>query len=424
MGFFDFFTGKKAETIEIIETPQSQSKQTLTISEAYKIFGSWVNAISSSNSNIYEINTVRNCIHALADNTAKLNCEVYRTTSEGFIYDEPNNRLQRKIEQQPNPYMNGKDFLYKLRTLYELDNNVYIFIDRDINRNVIALYPIPYSQVELLEYNGGIYYKFYLQKGYKEFIRHFDDIACLRQYYARDLFYGDSNTNTLKQPLETLHATNEAILNASKTSGQLRGLIKATNAMLDSESLKEMRDDFVKDYLNTGNESGIAGIDSKIQFEQLKGDYQIINVAQRKELRDDVYRAFGVNDKIIMSDFDDNTWEAFYKNKLEPFALALSLELTNKIFTERERGVGNVIMFSSSRLGYASTETKLKYTALSDRAIITSNEYRGTLGLKPKENGDSLVIRKEYANFDKLDEVQGVTDKGGGDELKGGDENK
>ncbi len=417
MGLLDFFKGTKST-----DETQQQSQQTLSVTEAYKLFGSWFNAITSANSNIYEINTVRNSIHTLAEHTSMLNCEVFRDTEEGYVYDEPNKRLERKIEQQPNPYMNGSDFLYKVRTLYELDNNVYIYIDKDFRGNVLALYPIPYTQVELLEYNGAIWYKFYLQKGYKELYAKIDDVACLRQHYARDLFFGESNSTVLKQPLETLHATNEAICNASKSSGQLRGLIKATNAMLDDKSLRELRDKFVEDYVNIENTSGMASIDSRVQFEQLKPEYQNINVLQMKELRENVYRAFGVNDDIITSNFTPDTWEAFYKGRVAPFARRLSIELTNKIFTEKERGFGNRIMFSSSSLEYASTKTKLEYVALSDRAVITQNEYRYTLGLKPVKNGNDLFIRKEYAHADKLDEIQKVKDDKVVDDVKGGDE--
>lgn len=387
---------------------KKKKKDYLSITDSYKLLGNWDNIFSSNNINAYEFGTVRTCIHTLAENTAKLNCEIFRDTPEGMKHDAYNNRLQKLIETKPNPYMNGKDFLYKVRTLYEIDNNAYIYIDKNVYGDVIALYPIPFNQTELIEYNGQLYFKFYLAQGYNEFIAHFDDIAVLRQYYSKDLFFGDSSTNILKQPIDTLDATNQAIANASKSSGQIRGILKATNGMIDPTDVKKMRDRFVESYANTDNTSGIAGIDSSLEFKQLNSENTIINVAQRKELRDDIYRNFGVNDEIIMSKFDESSWSSFYSNKIEPFALALSLELTNKIFTEREKGYGNIITFSSSRLEYANLETKLGFKELVDRGTITPNEHRGMLGLKPYIGGDDFVIRKEYTHTANLDEVQGV----------------
>lgn len=395
LGIFDFF-GKK--------------KKTLSLKDSYQLFGNWNNVFTSSNINAYDFRTVRASIHTLAEHTSKLNCEIFRDTDEGIVYDDFNKKLQKLLEEQPNPYMNGKDFLYKVRTLYELDNNAYIYVDKDIYGNSIALYPIPYSQIQLIESNGQLYFKFYLAEGYDTFIAHFDDVACLRQYYANDLFFGESSRKILQQPIDTLDSTNQAIVNASQTSGQIRGLLKTVKAQIDPNDSKRMRDQFVADYVNMQNSSGIASLDSTVDFHQLKTENSIVNATQMKELRDEIYRIFGVNDDIIMSKFDEQSWEAFYSSKIEPFALALSLELSNKIFTKREKGYGNMITFSSSKLEYASLSTKMRGTELIDRGVLTPNELRRALGLKRrKDGGDEFVIRKEYAHTANLDEVQGVS---------------
>jgi hypothetical protein len=87
------------------------------------------------------------------------------------------------------------------------------------------------------------------------------------------------------------------------------------------------------------------------------------------------------------------------------------LELTNKIFTDREKGYGNEIIFEANRLQYVSTSTKLNMIQLVDRGVLTINEYREILNLAPVDGGDVRVIRKEYAEANKLNQIQGEEDK-------------
>ena len=77
-----------------------------------------------------------------------------------------------------------------------------------------------------------------------------------------------------------------------------------------------------------------------------------IRDAQESRGLGDVYKR--QNEDILMSKADSDQREAFYEAKIEPFLLALSLELTNKIFTSKQRGFLNEIMFESNRMSYMS----------------------------------------------------------------------
>ena len=81
----------------------------------------------------------------------------------------------------------------------------------------------------------------------------------------------------------------------------------------------------------------------------------------------------------------------------------MSLELTKKSFTDREKGYGNEIIYENNKLQYASTNTKLQLVSLVDRGLLTINEYREILNLAPVEGGDIRVIRREYMGTDEMD---------------------
>ena len=83
------------------------------------------------------------------------------------------------------------------------------------------------------------------------------------------------------------------------------------------------------------------------------------NALQMQHIQENVCTHFGTNMDILQNKFDENTWNAYYEGKIEPFAIQLSLVMTNMSFTERERACGNAIFFSANRLQYASNATKL-----------------------------------------------------------------
>lgn len=374
---------------------------------------------STFGGDIYRSEIVRSCIRPIAEETSKLSVIVHRRANDEIVRSDVNDRLQRLIEYQPNPYMNGKDFLYKVRTLYELHNNAFIWIARDTNNSVSALFPIPFTAIEFVERDGEPWFRFGFRQG-ETLEAPWGDVIILRQDYAEDLVFGSSNWHALQQATELIHTTNEGIMNAVKSGGNVKGLLKSTKGILDSDDVKKMRDDFIRDYVSLENASGIAALDSTMDYIPLSGaDNVIINSAQMKELRENIYRYFGINDKIIMSQYSESDWEAFYSRKIEPFALALSLEATNKIFTERERGFGNEIVFAGNRMLYTSSATKLSFAALVDRALITDAEYReDVLGFSAEPTKGTMRIRKEYAEADRLNEIQGVGESGGGTDVK------
>ena len=171
--------------------------------------------------------------------------------------------------------------------------------------------------------------------------------------------------------------------------------------MLSPEDIKKNKDTFVKDYLNLENEGGIASLDSTQEFTPITMSPTITNYAQMKEFRENVYRYFGVNDSIVMSDYTESQMEAFYESRIEPFLVALSLELTRKIFTKREQGFDNHVVYESNRMQYASNATKLAMVALVDRGALTPNEWRQIFNLAPVEGGDVPIRRLDTAAVDE-----------------------
>lgn len=354
----------------------------------WKELGTYQARFSSFGMNAYRSDVVRSCIRPLAEHTSKANA---RCT---------NKNIENILNNQPNMYMTGKDFLSKVRTWLELKNTAFIYIMRDDKAHPIGFYPVPYQSFEALEYKNGLFIRFYFNgDATRELILAWDDLAVLRKDYNDSDIAGDSNDAILPL-LELINTSNQGIANAVKSTANLRGILKSTKAMLSAESIKAQKEQFINDYLNLENEGGIASLDATQEFTPITMNPLVTNWEQLKEFRENVYRYFGINDAIITSNYTESQMEAFYDSRIEPFLVALSLELTRKCFTERERGFGNQVLYESNRLQFSSNTTKLNMVQLVDRGALTPNEWRMMFNLAPIEGGDKPIRRLDTAQVD------------------------
>ena len=96
-------------------------------------------------------------------------------------------------------------------------------------------------------------------------------------------------------------------------------------------------------------------------------------------------------------------------------AVQMSLEFTSKLFTDREIGHGNEIVFEANRLQYASVSTKLALREMVDRGAMTPNEWREVFNLAPVPGGDQPIRRLDTRPTDETD-AGALADEGGDDD--------
>ena len=114
-------------------------------------------------------------------------------------------------------------------------------------------------------------------------------------------------------------------------------------------------------------------------------------------LRDNVYRYYGVNEKVLTSTLSDQEWISFYENVIEPVAIQLGYEFTYKLLTPREIGYGNKIEFTANLLQYATLQTRDTIGGnMFDRGAMTINEYRALMYYGPVEDGDVRMVSLNY----------------------------
>jgi len=390
---------------------QKQQKQQNTYTQL-KMLQGYQPTFSTWSGSAYDSDVVRACVDSIARHAAKLRPKHIRRMN-GEI-QAVNSTTVRLLQTSPNPYMSAYDFFYKLVSLLMVKNNAFVYVDYDPMGNPKAFYPIDYSQVEFLEPRTGkpeIIAKFQFNSG-QTYVLPYTELIHLRRFYFDNDLFGSSNDKAINPTLELIQTSNEGIINAVKQSAFLRGLLKYTN-ILKAEDMKAAKDKFVEDYLTVTNQGGIAAIDNKADYVELKNEPKMVDAKQMELIDSKVYRFFGVNEKIVKSNFSEEEFGSFYESVIEPLAIQMSLAFTNQLFSNREQGFGNEIIFEGNRLQYASNQTKLQFLAMVDRGAMTPNEWREIFNWAPVEGGDQPVRRLDTATIGGEPNGQGTqTDNG------------
>jgi HK97 family phage portal protein len=389
----------------------------LTNETQFKFMNGYTPVFTHFGDDPYASDVVRSAIHAIASNTAKLRPKHIRRVKNDI--QNVKGPYEYLLSVRPNEFMSAYDFLYKTITQLLQFNNAFVYIKTDWSTNkVTGFYPVDMESIEVVEAQNILFVKFQFPNG-KRLTAPYSDFIHLRRFFNRNDLFGDSNEKALLPTLDLIHTTDEGISNAVKSSAFLRGLIKFTNAMLKPEDIKRQRDAFVKDYFDVTNNGGIAALDAKAEYQELKNDPKMVDDKQMNLIEEKVHKYFGVNKKIIMSNYTEDEWDAFYENVIEPLAIQMSLEFTYKLFSENQQKIGNEIIFEANRLSYASNSTKIALLRdLAPLGLFTINEGREVFNMAPVEGGDKRIQTLNVVDANKANEYQGVNNK---DTSKGGE---
>ena len=337
------------------------------------------------------------CVDAIARNGAKMHPRHIRNNDNEMR--NLKGRTYRLLAKQPNELQNAYQFYYQIIATLEIYNDVFVYVKKDNNLRVQALYPLIYDEGKLYEYNDRLYVRFKFGRNKDKFVP-YDECIHLTRFVGTNGIFGGS-TKPIVKTLSMKHILDEGIINAIKTTSSIKGLLKSTKALLKPEDVKKMRDQFVEDFIKRGDKSGIGGLDATTEFIPVKIEPATASDGQIKEIDSKVLSYFGVNENILQSKYNEDEWNAFYESVLEPIGLQMSLEFTNKLFTPTEKDFGNEIIFESNRLQYASNKTKIDLIRYADN-ILTINEQREVFNLAPIEGGDSFMIDQNHEMNEEL----------------------
>lgn len=398
---------KRRSLFELIFNIKEQRQD--TIQPQYKMLNSYEAQFTTLSGDTYDSKCARQCIDRIATHAAKL----LPKHIKGSISNNIKGDINYLLSVQPNPLMDTYNFIYKTVSILENDNNAFVFIARDETDFITGFYPVLAQNYFLFEdAAGNLFLKFKFINGQEYFLL-YTDLIHLRKFYNKHDIFG-TNNKVLQTDLETAHTANEGISNAIKTTANLKGILKY-NAVLKQKDIEESKNAFVRDFLNLENESGIAAMDSKAEFQKINMEPITLDSEQLKQVNYNIFDYYGISESIIRNDYTFEQWNAFYEGVIEPLAMQLSNVFTIKIFNKESIKRGNKIVFTANRLQYASLTDKTNLLKVVIPAgVIKTDEIREVLDFAPLGGEEGERIVQSLNNIDKeiANEYQGGKNNG------------
>lgn len=386
----------KRERRSLFKTIFGKKEQTEVTKTQLQMLNGYNAQFTTLKDGTYESKVARECIDRIATHCAKLLPKHIQDSSNNHIKGEINFLLQN----QPNPLMTKFDFIYKTISMLYTDSNAFIFIAKDKEGFITGFYPILALNYELLQdISGNIFLQFKFVNG-QTYTLPYLELIHLRLFFNKHDIFGTDN-KVLKTDLETAHTASEGIKNAIKTANNLKGILKYTNAMLKDKDIKASKEAFVSDFLNLENESGIAAIDAKAEFQEVNMKPITLDKEQLEQVNYNIFDYFGISEKIVRNNFNSVEWNAFFEGVIEPRAIQMSDAFTNKIFSIKARRDGHKIVFTANRLQYASLDQRINLIKVAGSyGLLTKDDGREILDMSPLGGEEGKKIIQSLNNID------------------------
>lgn len=379
MSLFDLFLGKRPAPVGHYEGK-------------FKMISGYEPRFNTFSGSIYESELIRASINARATHISKLKVDVLGSARPA---------LRTKLQKGPNSFQTWGQFLYRLSTILDVHNTAFIVPVYDEYGEPSGIFcPLP-SQCEVVQYGKKPYLRYKFRDGNTAAIE-YEYCGVMTKFQYKDDIFGESN-HALMPTLDLIEIENQGIQEATKSSAAYRFWARVNNFTKTEDLAKERKRFTEENFSKESKGGGMLLFPNTYQdIHQIEAKPWVVNPQQMKEIRENVYDYFGVNDDILKNKAFGDAWTAFYEGAIEPFAIQFSEVMTRMLFTFREQGIGNKVVASSNRLQYLSNKEKLDVSAqMLDRGIMSINDVREIWNMPPVEGGDVRIIRGEYYNADE-----------------------
>ena len=359
-----------------------------TLTAYAPVFTNWGGAI-------YESEIVRASIDARARHMSKIKIETKGTANQS---------LQSKLAQGPNQWQTWSQFLYRTSTILDVNNTAFIVPVFDERMIITGVYTVLPAMCTLVEYNGEPWLRYQFRTGQYAAVE-LRKCALLTKHQYKSDFFGDSNL-PLKETMQLIHIQNQGIQEGVKNAATFR-FMATLNNFSSAEDLAKERKRFTESNLSTDSKSGgfLLFPNTYRDIKQIDVRPYAIDADQMKQIQENVFNYFGVNENVLQNSAKAEELEAFFDGAIEPFAIQLSEAMTKMLFSERERAQGSYLIANANRLQYMSTAQKVQMAKeLGDRGAILIDEIRELFNYAPLPDGAGQVapIRGEYKATDEL----------------------
>lgn len=373
--------------------------------------------ILSSNNEKTIVNAIYNRI---ALDVASLKFRHVRLDENERFKEEMSTGLNEVLKTEANLDQSGRAFVHDM-VLSMIDEGVVAAVPVETTDD-----PEVSSSYDILQMRVGPIVEWYPQHVK---VRLYNSVTGQRQEFTfrkRDVailenpFYAVMNApnSTLQRLIRKLRLLD--VIDEQAGSGKLDLIIQLPYTIRSEarQQQAEVRRKSVEDQL-AGSKLGIAYIDSTEKVIQLNRSVENNLLKQVEYLTSMLYSQLGFSQSILDGTADEQTMLNYQNKTVEPLASTITDEFKRKFLTKTARTQGQSVMFFTEpfRITPVSQIAEIadKFTR---NEILTSNEIRQIIGIKPSDDPKADELRNSNLNQEK----QGDEPSGGfADLLKKGE---
>jgi HK97 family phage portal protein len=353
-----------------------------------------------------QISTVWACIDRRATTVASLPFFVYEQRA-GQKDLARLSRLYTLLHESPNSRMTPFEFWRALVMNHDLRGNGYARIDRDVNGEAVALWPMPAAQVEARVLPGGSMVYLY---------RFGNDVAVLDEssvYVLKNLGNGTTGMDKLEFMRAGLDEASKAQADASKlfgSGGKPAGILMI-DKVLNADQRKAVKQNFAD--MGEGSTSRLHLLEANMQYQQLT------MTPEQQQLLET--RKYGVEElcrwydtpPVLVHHSNVTAWgsgieqlvSGFYTLAIRPLLINIEQGVRKRVMTPRQRATMTAEFNLDALLRGNLKDRMAVYAQATQNGIKTRNECRQLENDPPIDGGDELTAQSNLVPLTMLGKV-------------------
>ena len=341
----------------------------------------------------------------IAVDVAQIDLRHVKKDKDGNYQEEVKSNLNEVLSVSANIDQTGRAFVQDLvQSLFDEGCVAAVPVETDLNPEYTMGFDILSMRVgQILEwYPDRVLVKVYNEKtGAKE------DIILPKKTIAiiENPFYSIMNApnSTLQRLIRTLR--NLDVFNDKNASGKLDLIIQLPYQL--KSPLKQQQAESRRTQIEmqlTGSKYGIAYTDATERITQLNRPAENNLWKEAQDLTAMLFNQLGLTQSIFDGTADSQTLTNYYNRTVEPILAAISEEMERKFLSKTARTQHHAIMYIRDpfKLVTINDVANMAQT-FTQNEIMSSNEIRGKIGLKPVQSQRANELLNK--NINKVDEM-------------------
>ena len=387
------------------DTPAANTRTAL----AMTTLDLWRSCLCEGYVPLYDCPEVRMCVHAYADMISNMTIHLMENTDRGDV--RVRNELSRKIDVNPNRYMNRKAFIYNIvNTMMTVgDGNCIVYPQYTRTGLIDDLIPLSPSMWSIIDKPEGGY-----EVRYGDRIFQPDEILHFTMNPDPERpWRGRGWSVSLREIVGSIRQsgqTKKALLESPSPS-----LIVKVDGLSEDFASQTGREKLKKQYIENG--SGVPWIiPAELMDVTSVKPMTMSDLAIKENLELDKRTMAGIFNMpafvVGVGTYSEDEWQKTVNTSIMGIAQYIAQELTAKlIYKESWYWKFN----PRSLYNYKLADLITAGAQMVDRMSMTRNEWRDWVGLSPREDMEVLLALENYIPADRLGDQKKLTEGGDGD---------